>query len=47
MKRFRQILVAVVLLGALAFGMGTVGEVFYFRSQVYWIEKAKRIYERL
>ena len=43
----RHIALAVVLLGALAFGMGTVGEVFYFRSQVYWIEKAKRIYERL
>ena len=42
----KGVAITLILLGALSVGLGTVAEVFYFRSQVYWIEKAKRIYEK-
>ena len=38
---------ALGLLGLLAAGGGTAGEVIYFRSQVNWVKRAKRIYQKL
>ena len=42
----RHVAVALLLLGSLALAGGVTAEVFYFRGQVFWIEKAKRIYEK-